>query len=104
MRKTLSQGKLPANIPPPPTGLPRDTEMPTETLTIVMGKEKSLGVGLNNDNIVTSLTPASIAARHGLKLGDIVMGWQGRPLQGRKLQEVLVPAPVHILSVAHSFL
>ena len=100
MKALLNRGSLPSNLPPPPTGLPKDESLPTDTITIVMGKEKSLGIGLNNDNIVTSLTPTSVAGKSGLRLGDVVMGWQGQPLRGRKLQEVLMPAPVHILSVS----
>ena len=97
--KSLVTGKLPSNLPPPPTGLPKGETLPSDTITVVMGKDTSLGIGLNNDNIVTSVTPGSVAGRHGLRLGDVVVGWQGQPLVDRKLQEVLRPAPVHILSV-----
>ena len=65
-----------------------------------MGREKSIGVGLNSDNIVTSVMEGSAGARAGLRLGDIVLGWQGHPLEGRRLQDVLRPAHVHILSIA----
>ena len=97
--KGMFGGKLPSNLPPPPTGLPTGETPPSDTITIVMGKDKTLGIGLNNDNIVTSVTPNSVAGRHGLRLGDVIVGWQGQPLLGRKLQDLLRPAPVHILSV-----
>ena len=97
--KGMFGGKLPSNLPPPPTGLPTGETPPSDTITIVMGKDKTLGIGLNNDNIVTSVTPNSVAGRHGLRLGDVIVGWQGQPLMGRKLQDLLRPAPVHILSV-----
>ena len=65
-----------------------------------MGRDTSLGVGLNRDNIVTSITEGAPAARAGIQLGDIVLGWQGQALEGNRLQDVFRPAPVHILSIA----
>ena len=70
------------------------------TVPVLMGSDKSLGIGLNSDNIVTSVAEGSAGARAGLRLGDIVLGWQGHALEGQRLQDVLRPAPVHILSVA----
>ena len=65
-----------------------------------MGKETNLGLGLNGDNIVTSVRESSAAARAGVKLGDVILGWQGRALERERLQDILRPAPVHILSIA----
>ena len=94
--------ELPANIPPPPFKDIDDTINLESALTVpvLMGREKSIGVGLNSDNIVTSVMEGSAGARAGLRLGDIVLGWQGHPLEGRRLQDVLRPAHVHILSIA----
>ena len=91
---------LPSNLTPPPF---EDEAMALDkalTVPVLMGAEKSLGVGLNTDNIVTSVAEGSAGAKAGLRLGDIVLGWQGRPLEGKRLQDVLRPAPVHILSIA----
>ena len=65
------------------------------TVPIVMGKETNLGLGLNGDNIVTSVRESSAAARAGVKLGDVILGWQGRALERERLQDILRPAPVH---------
>ena len=92
---------LPANMPPPPTGRPAEEELQTSiTVPIIMGRETSLGVGLNTDNIVTSVRTSSAGDKAGIKVGDVVLGWQGRPLSGERLQDILRPAPVHVLSIA----
>ena len=72
------------------------------SVPVIMGRDRSLGIGLNGDNIVTSIEDDSAAARAGVRLGDIVLGWQGRPLDGVRLQDVLRPAPVHVLSIARA--
>ena len=92
---------LPPNMPPPPTGRPREEELEASvTVPIVMGRDTSLGLGLNSDNIVTSVRATSAGDKAGIKVGDIVLGWQGRPLAGERLQDILRPAPVHVLSIA----
>ena len=92
----------PSNIKPAPTGmLPGEAE-PTLNVTVIMGSHRSLGIGLSNDNLVTSFMPDSVAKSSGLQLGDVVLGWQGRPLDDRRLVDVLRPQPIHILSVARA--
>ena len=57
---------LPSNLPPPPTGMSAEEALETSvTVPIVMGRERSLGIGLNSDNIVTSVTSGSAAAKAG---------------------------------------
>ena len=51
------------------------------SVPVIMGRERSLGIGLNPDNIVTSIDQDSAAARAGVRLGDIVLGWQGPELE-----------------------
>ena len=88
---------LPKNITSPP-GVDLSASA-SETVTVIMGRSKSLGIGLNPDNIITEIDAGSVAARHGLKLGDVIVGWQGQQLSGRRLQDVMTPAPMHIFSV-----
>ena len=94
--------QLPSNLPPPPTpGISTEEALETSiTVPVVMGRERSLGMGLNSDNIVTSVALGSAAAKAGIRLGDIVLGWQGTALKEKRLQDVLRPSPVHILSIA----
>jgi len=70
------------------------------TVRIVLGKETSLGIGLNSDNIVDKVRASSAAERAGIKVGDVVLGWQGQPLGAKRLQDIMRPAPVHVLSIA----
>ena len=73
---------LPKNITSPP-GVDLSASA-SETVTVIMGRSKSLGIGLNPDNIITEIDAGSVAARHGLKLGDVIVGWQGQQLSGRR--------------------
>ena len=92
---------VPFNMPPPPTGMSVEETLESSiTVPIVMGSNPSLGIGLNSDNIVTSVRASSAAEKAGIKLGDVVLGWQGKPLGSDRLQDVLRPSPVHVLSIA----
>ena len=85
---------LPKNITSPP-GVELSASA-SETVTVIMGRSKSLGIGLNPDNIITEIDAGSVAARHGLKLGDVIVGWQGQQLSGRRLQDVTL-TDAHLL-------
>ena len=56
------------------------------------GKETNLGLGLNGDNIVTSVRESSAAARAGVKLGGVILGWWAAR-SARRLQDILRPTP-----------
>ena len=89
------------NVPPPPMGESAEEALSASvTVPIIMGKERSLGLSLNTDNVITSVAVGSAAEKAGIRMGDVVLGWQGNPLEGKRLQDLLRPAPVHILSVA----
>jgi len=51
--------------------------------------EGSLGLGLSDDNCVTSITPGSSAAATDVLVGDYVVGIGGKPVGSRKLVSVL---------------
>lgn len=67
-----------------------------------VGRMKRLGICMDDDNVVNFLMPNSPAASSGLKLGDVVIAWQGIPLDGRRLQDVLQESPVHSITVARA--
>ena len=61
---------------------------PRHTVSISRS-EGSLGLGLDDDNCVTSITPGSSAAATDVLVGDYVVGIGGKPVGSRKLVSVL---------------
>ena len=61
---------------------------PRHTVSISRS-EGSLGLGLDDDNCVTSITPGSSAAATDVLVGDYVVGIGGKPIGSRKLVSVL---------------
>ena len=61
----------------------------TRHTVTISRSEGSLGLGLSDDNCVTSITPGSSAASVDVLLGDFVVGIGGKPVGSRKLVSVL---------------
>ena len=61
----------------------------TRHTVTISRSEGSLGLGLSDDNCVTSITPGSSAAATDVLVGDYVVGIGGKPVGSRKLVSVL---------------
>ncbi|KAL1529106.1 hypothetical protein AB1Y20_000066 [Prymnesium parvum] len=70
------------------------------TITVHMGHERSLGIELDDDNAVVAMADDSVAASFGMCVGDVVVEWQGTPLDGVRLGDRMRPAPIHVLRIA----
>lgn len=65
-----------------------------ETVTVVISRAAgSLGIGLNDDNIVTKVTPKSSSETAGVKFGDKVISVDGKEVGKRKLVSMLAENP-----------
>jgi len=66
--------------------------MEERTLLVSMGEHITLGLGLNAQNVVVEMSSDSVAAAGGVRIGDVVVAWQGVPMQGRMLTTAIAEA------------
>ena len=65
-----------------------------EIVSVVISRAGgSLGLGLNNDNVVTKVTAESSAATAGVRFGDKVISVDGKEVGSRKLVSMLAENP-----------
>ena len=77
----LQSTRVVAEAPPPwQRGVPTTSDAwDPVTITIDLGDEISLGIELDDYNWVGVVRAGSPADRAGLRVGDVVRGWQGAP-------------------------
>jgi len=71
-------------------------------LTVEMGEARAVGIELNDLNWIGIVHDDSPAQRCGLEVGDVIYCWQGQPLRGRRLVDVIRPAARHRFDVVRT--